>query len=263
MERREPVTRSQPGPTRPPYTLRRAWRERRDVIACSAFVLAPNARMTLAERVRLVRNAYAASFTIDSPHRQEEILTFVKAILAIPPDTAGGIVEAGCYKGSSTAKFSLAAAAVGRELVVFDSFCGLPENDEPHDRNIFGRPESFQHGEYCGTLEEVTANVSRFGAVMACRFVPGWFADTLPAFREPVAAAYMDVDLAASTRECIKHLYPLLRRGGVLYSQDGHLPLVIEVLDDDRFWERDVGCRKPRIRGLGTQKLIAIVKETV
>ncbi len=36
----------------------------------------------------------------------------------------------------STAKFSLAAAFAGRELVVFDSFQGLPYNNEPHDRNI-------------------------------------------------------------------------------------------------------------------------------
>ena len=250
-----------PAATRPPYTVRRAWRERRDVIACTAFILDPTVRMSLASRLTLVKNAYAASFTIDSPHRQEEILTFVRSILDVPPEVSGVIVEAGCYKGSSTAKFSLAAAAAGRQLVVFDSFCGLPENSEAHDTNIFGRPERFTPGAYCGTLAEVTANVSRFGSLDACRFVAGWFADTLPEFREPIAAAYLDVDLASSTRQCIKHFYPLLRPGGVLYSQDGHLPLVIDVFDDDGFWEREVGCRKPRIAGLRKHKLIAVVKD--
>jgi O-methyltransferase len=76
-----------------------------------------------------------------------------------------------------------------------------------------------------------------------------------------VVAAYLDVDLAASTRECLKYLYPLLRVGGVLISQDGHLPLVIQVLDDDVFWSREVGCAKPAMPGLGRQKLIRIVKE--
>ncbi len=209
-----------------------------------------------------MKRAYAASFTIDSPHTQEEILTFVRTILDVPRDAPGVIVEAGCYKGSSTAKFSLAADAIGRELVVFDSFRGLPQNDEPHDKNIFGRPESFRKGEYCGTLAEVKANVSRFGVIDRCRFVPGWFADTLPRFREPVAAVYLDVDLASSTRECLKHFYPLLRAGGVLVSQDGHLPLVIDVFDDDEFWMGQVGCRKPRIAGLGASKLIAIAKES-
>jgi O-methyltransferase len=50
--------------------------------------------------------------------------------------------------------------------------------------------------------------------------------------------------------------------GGVLISQDGHLPLVIQVFDDDAFWSREVGCDKPVIPGLGRQRLIRIVKET-
>ena len=246
---------------RPPYSVRRAWRERRDVLACASFVLSSNHRMPLRSRMGLVKRAYAASFTIDSPHTQEEILTFVRTILEIPCDVPGVIVEAGCYKGSSTAKFSLAADAVGRQLVIFDSFRGLPENDEPHDKNIFGRPENFQAGEYCGTLAEVESNVSRFGVIDRCRFVPGWFADTLPQFSEPIAAVYLDVDLASSTRECIRRFYPLLRPGGVLFSQDGHLPLVIDVLDDDRFWTGEVGCRKPPIAGLRKKKLVAITKQ--
>ena len=246
--------------TRPPYTLRRAWRERRDVLTCASFVMDSTVNLPFRSRMRLVKDAYAASFVIDSPHRQEEILTFVRTILSVPHDAPGVVVEAGCYKGSSTAKFSHAVHAVGRELVVFDSFQGLPANDEAHDLNIFGRPESFKEGEYCGTLAEVKANVSRFGKIDCCRFVPGWFAETLPAFHAPVAAAYLDVDLAASTRDCLKYLYPLLSVGGTLCTQDGHLPLVIEVLQDDDFWTREVGFKKPVMHGLGKQKLVTIVK---
>jgi len=230
------------------------------VLACTSFIVDSGVALPLTSRIRLVKEAYAASFTIDSPHRQEEILTFVRAILAIPRDATGVIVEAGCYKGSSTAKFSHAAAATGRELFVFDSFQGLPANDEPHDKNIFGRPESFKHGAYCGTLAEVKANVARFGRIQCCRFVAGWFADTMPTFRTPIAAAYLDVDLAASMRECLKHLYPLLREGGTMCTHDGHLPLVIEVLDNDEFWRNEVGFPKPAMPGLGKQKLVTIVK---
>jgi len=248
-------------PTRPPYSLRRAWRERRDVAACASFVFDSTVNLPFLSRLSLVERAYAASFTIDSPHTQEEILTFVRTILSLPRDAPGVVVEAGCYKGSSTAKFSHAVNALGRELVVFDSFQGLPKNDEPHDYNIFGRPENFKEGEYCGSLAEVKANVSRFGRIDCCRFVPGWFAETLRTFQTPVAAAYLDVDLASSTRECLKYLYPLLRVGGTLCTQDGHLPLVIEVLKDDDFWRREVGVCKPAMHGLGKQKLVTIVKE--
>jgi O-methyltransferase len=248
-------------PVRPPYSLRRAWRERRDLRVCAGFLSDSRLGLSLRERASIVRRLYAASFSIDSPHTQEEMLTYMRSILAVPRSEQGVVVEAGCYKGSSTAKFSLAAHAAGRELVVFDSFAGLPEHDEPHDRNIFGRPEHLRAGAYCGTLDEVRRNVARYGSIESCRFVPGWFKDSLPGFHERIVAIYLDVDLVASTRTCLVHLYPRLCAGGVLYSQDGHLPLVIALLDDEDFWRREVGCAKPVIEGLGGRKLIRIVKE--
>ena len=247
-------------PNRKPYTLRRAFRERRDLIACTSFLFDRTLPVSFRDRVRIVKQLYGASFTIDSPHRQEEMLRFIYTILRLPPGTKGVIVEAGAYKGSSTAKFSLAAALAGRELVVFDSFQGMPANDEAHNKNIFGRPEKFRRGSYCGTLEEVKANVARFGRIEACRFVPGWFDETLPRFSEPVAAIYMDVDLASSTRTCLKYLYPLLEPSGALFSQDGHLPLVIDVFADTDFWLHEVGSAKPSIAGLGQKKLIWMTK---
>lgn len=200
------------------------------------------------------------SANVDSPHTQEEILAFIEAILSLPSQLEGVIIEAGCYKGSSSAKFSLAAHLVKRKFFIFDSFQGLPQNSEPHDKTIFGGGAKFPEGRYCGTLEEVKANVKRFGHIESCTFVEGWHEDTLPKFKEKVAAVYIDVDLASSTRTCLKHLYPLLQPGGVCFSQDGHLPLVIEVFDDDNFWLNEVGCPKPLILGLGERKLICIKK---
>ena len=146
--------------------------------------------------------------------------------------------------------------------MVFDSFQGLPDDRELHGRDIFGGTANFRAGEYCGSLDEVRKNVSDLGRIDACRFVEGWFDETLPGFRQPVAAAYLDVDLVRSTRTCLKHLYPRLAPGGVLFSQDGHLPLVIELLRDETFWREEVGCRPPAIEGLGRRKLVRIVKET-
>ena len=57
---------------------------------------------------------------------------------------------------------------------------------------------------------------------------------------------------------CLRHLYPKLVDGGVLYSQDGHLPPVLEVLADALFWRDEVGVEPPRIDGLGRRKLVAI-----
>jgi O-methyltransferase len=93
-----------------------------------------------------------------------------------------------------------------------------------------------------------------------CDFVKGWFKNTMPKFSKPIAAIYLDVDLASSTQTCLKYLYPLLVESGTLYSQDGHLPIVIDVFDDDDFWEKEVGYKKPHIKGLGEKKLIEIKK---
>jgi O-methyltransferase len=210
--------------------------------------------------MNIVRQLNSIGEAIASPHTLDEILNFIQAILMVPSHSNGRIVEAGCYKGSGTAKFSLAAELAGRELVVFDSFRGIPANDERHDRDIFGTAANFQRGAYCGTLGEVTQNVTRFGRIGCCRFIEGWFEDTMPTFGEPIAAAYLDVDLASSTRTCLKYLYPLLEPGGVLFSQDGHLPLVIDVFDDDGFWRDEVGSEKPAIEGLRKRKLIRLVK---
>lgn len=83
----------------------------------------------------------------------------------------------------------------------------------------------------------------------------------LPDFHESVSAIYLDVDLASPTRTCLKYLYPLLEPGGALFSQDGHLPLVIDVFHDDEFRVNEVGCAKPKVFGIGRPKLIKIVKE--
>lgn len=235
----------------------------RDAGAILAFLQDETFPIDALRRAQMLRQFAAITRNVQCHHTEEEMFQYVRAILAAPKAVRGAFVEAGCFKGGSTAKFSLAAKIAERQLLVFDSFEGIPAHSEGHDMNIFGRPAFFREGSYRGELEEVMANVRRYGSVGSCEFKRGWFDDTLPAIKGPIAGIYLDVDLAASTRTCLQYLYPLLEHGGVLFSQDGHLPLVIDVFSDDLFWEREVGCRKPYIEGLGTRKLIKIVKSVV
>jgi len=244
---------------RPLINLLCCLRNWRDLPSIAGFLRSEIPGVSFADKLRLTWQLYVISVRVESPHTQQETIRMIRTILSLRTGN-GVVVEAGCFKGSSTAKFSLAADAVGRTLVVFDSFEGIPANAEPCQRNIFGKDATFQQGAYRGSLEEVRANVAKFGRSQRCRFVPGWFDATMPGFKERIAAAYIDVDLASSTRTCLRYLYPLLEPGGVIYSQDGHLPLVIDVLNDDDFWLREVGCPKPVIHGLGSQKLVTIVK---
>ena len=213
-------------------------------------------------RRELLERFKTASQNIRCPHNPSHILSFVTSLLKLPPDVEGCIVEAGTFKGGSAAKFSVVAKMLKRELVIFDSFEGLPENKEEHKKTISGTSIEgwFEGHEFCGALEEVQQNIGKYGEIGVCRFIKGWFDQTMPHFDGKICAAYIDVDLASSTRTCIRYLYPRLSPGGVLVSQDGDFPLVIDVFRDDKFWEEEVGCARPHIDGLGSAKMLTIVK---
>lgn len=195
------------------------------------------------------------------PHSDRQLYAFWDQILR-RPQVPGVLVEAGAFKGISAAKTSHVAVMTGRRLVVFDSFEGLPDNDEPHVRSTqgFSIEGWFEGGKYAGSLEEVIGNVARFGRPDVVAYVKGWFEDTMPSFTEQIAAAYIDVDLASSTRTCIRYLWPLLSPGGVIVSQDGDFPLVIDVLRDVEFWRSEVGCEPPPMTGIGTSKMVTLFK---
>lgn len=228
--------------------------------AVLTFLVRPAGRTTFGQRFNLVLQLYVVSEAVPCPHTQTEMLAFISYVLALPQDLPGCLVEAGCYKGGSTAKFSLAARLAGRKLVVFDSFEGLPKHRESPVRNIFGELVAFPPRSYYGTLDEVKDNVRMFGALEVCEFRKGWFKDTIPGFDEPVAALFIDVDLASSTCILLKHLFPRLIPQGLLISHDGHLPTVIRVFQDEDFWKNEVGCPKPILEGIGRRKLIQIMK---
>ena len=143
--------------------------------------------LQFAERRRLVRRLASVNADVFCAHKHAEMAEMVTAMLAIPAATPGCVVEAGCFKGGSTVKLSVVAKLVGRRLVVFDSFEGLPKHGEDHGRTIFGEQTGFVPGLYAGALEEVTDNVRRFGEIDVCEFRKGWFDDTMPKFSEPIA----------------------------------------------------------------------------
>jgi O-methyltransferase len=162
---------------------------------------------------------------VDCQHLQEEMLQVITQILNFSKDIPGVVVEAGTFKGGSAANLSHACAYRDRRLVVFDSFQGIPDNNEPHDLTIFGDiignegSPGFAKGAYDGPLDIVKNNIQKYGKIEVCEFVEGWFADTMPNFERPVIVAYIDVDLASSTRTCMRYLFPRLVPGDVIFSQ--------------------------------------------
>jgi O-methyltransferase len=217
---------------------------------------------SFATRWRLARAFKAIHRDILASHTHDELLEIVTAILMLPRRTEGALLEAGCFKGASAAKLSLVARLTGRPLILCDSFEGIPANEESHGRTLDGVQADFRAGQYRGGLDEVHDAIERHGDLAMCRFVKGWFEQTLPTLTEPIAIAFIDVDLASSTRTCLREIYPRLSPGGSLFSHDGHLPLCIEAMRDPALWA-GIGEPVPIIEGLGTRKLVRITKPPV
>ncbi|MFN8544151.1 MAG: TylF/MycF/NovP-related O-methyltransferase [Candidatus Binatia bacterium] len=232
----------------------------RDRRAVLAFLAAryPIA-LPLADRVRLLARFVAITNHVRTYHTQAELLAVADRILRRAGRGPLTVVEAGCGKGASTAKLSLVVRRAGGRLVACDSFRGIPENTERH-RHLDGRRVRFRAGAFTGRRREVERTLARFGAPEVVELRKGWFADTLPGVAGPLDVVLLDVDLLASTRTCVVELFPRLRPGGVLFSQDGHLEATVALLRDARFWRDEVGVAPPVIPGLGRAKLLEIVR---
>lgn len=213
------------------------------------------------QRLGLIRDYLRITDAVRGYHTLAEMLSVSQDILRLGGRPGLTVVECGAAKGSSTAKLSLATRAAGGRLLVFDSFKGIPNNDEVH-RNLDGREVRFRKGAFTGRLRGVQRVVEAHGAPEICAYEKGWFEDTLAGFDAPVDVVILDVDLLSSTRTCVKALYPRLRPGGVLFTQDGHLEAIVDLLGDEVFWRQEVGVAPPRIPGLGAAKLLRLEAPT-
>lgn len=250
------------------YIYRKIYYAPKDVPAALGFIFSgTKSGASFGARLSLVMKFYKISYYVDCPHTEHEMIAITRQILDLgAPGGAdgaavpGAIVEAGSFHGGSTTKLSLVAKLCGRELHVFDSFAGMPENKEEHGKSIYGREHHFPKGSHAVPFEEVAGNVARYGDASRTHYHKGFFSDTMPSFREPVAAACVNVDLAQSTRDCYHYLYPLLPPGGIIISQDAHFPWIIALFNDPAFWEKEVGIKKPAMPGLGTLKFVTVRK---
>ena len=198
-------------------------------------------RYRLAYRMfRNCRRMFAAS-----PY-QSHLVMAVK-LFQMPSTVEGVVVECGCFKGGSAANLSLACEAVGRELIIYDSFEGLPE---PQVGDKYAQPG--YAGWFRGELDEVKANIARLGALGICTFRKGWFNDTLPAHREPVVATFIDVDYQSSLVDCIVNLWPHLTKSGYVFMDEYTRLDYCALFYSERFWRTYFDRNPPGLLGIGS-----------
>ncbi|MCB9654145.1 MAG: class I SAM-dependent methyltransferase [Deltaproteobacteria bacterium] len=216
----------------------------RDHGAVRHFLRAPFARpMSLAARLSMLAQYMRITHAVRGYHTLTEILTVTEAILKRSNPI---VIEAGAGSGSSTAKLSLATRAAGGRLLVFDSFQGIPENDDVHHL-LDGRPLTFRRGAFRGRLTAVKKRVATYGAPEVCTFHKGWFEDTLASLDVNPDVVLLDVDLLSSTKTCLSAITPRLKDDGVLFSQDGHIREIVELFLDEAYWRNEVGLEQPNV----------------
>jgi O-methyltransferase len=203
--------------------------------------------LTWRRKIRLAVRMWRTTRSVWTGTSYKAHLAIAAKLFEIPPDVQGVVVECGSFVGGSTANLSLACEIVGRELVVYDSFEGLPA-PEPGDKYA----KEGQTGALAADLETVRENVRRFGAIERCEFRKGWFSDTLPAHTEPVVLAFLDVDYQASLDECIRNLWPHLTERGYVFIDEYVLTDYCALFWSERYWRTHFDTTPPGLIGAGS-----------
>jgi len=211
------------------------------------YGLTPHDRMGLVDRFR--RNCRC----IESAMSPEHHTVLAMELLSIPPEVEGNVIECGTFKGASAASLSLLCGILGRKLVICDSFQGLPEIRETSDRVKAQSDDwrGYRKGMFFGGLAEVQENVSRHGSIGVCQFVPGLFADSLPTLTEKCVLAFLDVNLVASMKDCLRWLWPLLAQEGVIYTNDAVHMDIVRLCFDEIWWQDVLQEPAPGLVGSG------------
>lgn len=207
----------------------------------------PDYHVKFRQKLALARKMYRNSRHIPTGTTYKAHLAITAKLLETPPTTKGVVVECGCWLGGSAANLSLACDLVGRELILYDSFEGLPAA-EANDR--YAKPEA--EGMYRGDLETVRENIRKYGKIERCTFRKGWFKDTLPDHKEPVVLCLLDVDFQASLHDCVVNLWPRLTPRGYIFIDEYVFIDYCALFFSERFWDKYFNSPPPGLYGAGT-----------
>lgn len=184
-------------------------------------------------------------YTMTSPERMYALYKAVNYIAdaAIP----GDIVECGVWRGGSCMLGAFALKKRNdffRSIYLYDTFTGMAEPGEK-DRKVGGahgahsewqKAESDDHNEWCyASLESVKRALESTGyPAEKLHFIQGKVENTIPeTVPESIALLRLDTDWYESTKHEMEHLFPRLKKGGVLIIDDyGHWAGAREAVDE-------------------------------
>jgi O-methyltransferase len=123
----------------------------------------------------------------------------------------GHAAEVGVYRGGTAKLLAKTFAGAGKDVLLFDTFAGMPDTHPVHDFH--------RRGDFADTsLEAVRAFLSDCPNVA---FYPGFFPQSADAVKEQTFSfVHVDVDIYDSVKACCEFFYPRLERGGVMVFDD-------------------------------------------
>jgi O-methyltransferase len=200
---------------------------------CGYFPILFVKSISIFRRLSLIVKVLKIDWNILHSHKPCEITKVFTALCLRPAIPGEVMIEAGCWKGGSSAKFSLLCKLLGYRLLIYDSFQGV----EPLSRRDMEGEYDYS-GEYEASLREVTKNIHSFGAVEVCQITEGWFSDTIASdpVQSPVRLVFIDCDLAKGTLEVLQGATPNLVDGAVIITQDYHIKSVRKLLHSSSTW---------------------------
>jgi hypothetical protein len=158
----------------------------------------------------------------------------------------GDLIEAGTWRGGTSVLMRATLDTLGardRDVWVADSFQGFPgAGDGPV---VDPDAEEMSMLEFLSVpVEEVKASFDRLGLGEGVRFLPGFFAQTMPRLRgRQWSLVRLDGDSYEATMDCLNALYPGLAKGGYLVVDDyGAIEVCRTAVDDFR---REHGIEEP------------------
>ena len=189
--------------------------------------------LPLGKRLHVLRRFLAIDWNVVHGHKPSEISEVCRTLAHRPARTGECVVEAGCWQGGSSAKFSVLCQLLGYRLRIYDSFQGVEPMSEEEKKNTY----DFS-GEYAAPEDLVRKHLEAYGRPEVCSLHPGWFADTLAKepVDDPVRVAFIDCDVAKGTREALEGIVPGLVEDGTIFSQDFHIKPVRQLLKSDDLW---------------------------
>jgi len=212
-----------------------------------------NYNLSSKDKENIVNRIKNALSKIDSATSIDVHLELGKRILNLPKND-GSIVECGCYQGASSVSLSIFSKIVGKNLIIYDSFEGLPPDDDNVGKRNYpflSLTGTYKKGMYKSSIENVINNLKFYGEYDLCELRKGYFNKSLIQHKEKIDFLFLDVDLVQSTSDCIQHLWTFVNNGSYIYTDDACDMDVVKFWFDKEWWNKNLNCEPPSYIGSG------------